>query len=251
VSWDFKNEVSTITAPSTRVFPLFLHLSGVQDVKRLAVTLQWTPFDSAGCYHVVSASPQSSSGWATAISPGTDFEGDSTYSWSLLFPPHMRDRSCVVYWISMAACDSAPRGRFHVLDVRVKDSNGAIDMIKSRGDATIRGGALPDTLVPPSSFSTSSLAVISRLTLAATPNPASGTAVFRYSLPASMPGTILVFDVFGRLVRHIALPLDRSPSGSFSWDFRDDRGQLAGTGVYFVQLVTPVGAQCARLAVLR
>jgi len=127
-----------------------------------------------------------------------------------------------------------------------------VDVIRSSGDATIRGGALPDTLpILPEPFSTGGIESTIYLGLAASPNPASARTIFRYSLPGAIPGSILIFDVSGRLMQSIDLPPQDATGGSINWDLRDNRGQVAGTGMYFARLLTPVGVRTIRFAVLR
>ncbi|HXF58390.1 MAG TPA: hypothetical protein VN539_01030, partial [Candidatus Saccharimonadales bacterium] len=61
-----------------------------------------------------------------------------------------------------------------------------------------------------------------------------------------------VFDLLGRLVRHI--PGVTAPGGgfgSFSWDGRDDRGRLLADGVYFVHLNGPGIDDARQLILLR
>src|SRR3989442_782440 len=93
--------------PAPPVFPLYLLLDSAPDIRQLAVTINWTPADSLGqCYGFVSASADTACGWATAVPPGGDFNGDPTYSWSITFSPFSTQRNCVTYWISAAGCDS-------------------------------------------------------------------------------------------------------------------------------------------------
>ncbi len=145
LSWDQAGTTDLSVVPSTP-FPLFLFLDGVTDVRSLAVSLRWTPFDSVGCYAVVSAAADTGCAWAVADPPGGDFEGDSTYTWSIVFDPTDADRRCVVFWVSRGTCPDAVPANFCLDYVKVKDSSGAVDDLAVLGGATLLGG--PSTACP-------------------------------------------------------------------------------------------------------
>jgi hypothetical protein len=75
---------------------------------------------------------------------------------------------------------------------------------------------------------------------AAEPNPFNPSTMLRFDVPAtagaSVPTTLDVFDLKGRLVRRLHVgPLAPGPH-SLEWDGRDDGGNGVGSGVYFAVL---------------
>ncbi|HEY2954483.1 MAG TPA: hypothetical protein VGK89_04470 [Candidatus Eisenbacteria bacterium] len=130
------------TVPST-TFPLFVHLENTPDIRALAIQLRWFPFDSIGCYSVLPGAATSTCGWTSATPPG-DFEGDSSYTWSILFPPLDRGRSCVQYLVSaLPYAGRISSADFILASVLVKDSRGGVDTILVAGGASILGGSAP------------------------------------------------------------------------------------------------------------
>jgi len=69
------------------------------------------------------------------------------------------------------------------------------------------------------------------------PNPFGAQTAIRYTLKATSPVTIQVFDHSGRLVRTIVRgnPQVAGPH-EVSWDAKDDVGRRATTGVYFARI---------------
>jgi len=70
----------------------------------------------------------------------------------------------------------------------------------------------------------------------ASPNPSGGSASLSFTLPSPGLARILVYDVAGRVVRHL---FDESlPPGdhSLKWDGLNDAGQLVASGTYFLEL---------------
>jgi len=78
-----------------------------------------------------------------AIPPGGDFEGDSSYTWSIEFPRLDPNRTCVRYVVSAASCGGTiPAADFVLASVLVKDSKGAVDTLLVLDGASILGGSL-------------------------------------------------------------------------------------------------------------
>ena len=82
------------------------------------------------------------------------------------------------------------------------------------------------------------------------PNPAHGTALFEFSLPAAGIVRLEILDVTGRRVwvRRESLGPGRH---DWNWDGRDTAGRAVGVGLYGVRLVTPWGTRGTRLAWIR
>ncbi len=144
LSWDEAGLVTELKAVPSEAFPLFVHVKNALDVRALAIHLRWSPFDPLGdCYSVLPATATASCGWAMAIPPGGDFEGDSSYTWSIKFPPLDPNRACVQYLVSAASCGgTTPAADFLLASVLVKDSKGAVDTAQVLDGASILGGSL-------------------------------------------------------------------------------------------------------------
>ncbi|ASZ10147.1 lamin tail domain-containing protein [Chitinophaga pendula] len=69
-------------------------------------------------------------------------------------------------------------------------------------------------------------------------------AVLYYELPAGgYVGTVSIFDGEGRLVRRLASSITLDTRGRFTWDGRNEAGQMLGTGIYiiFAEIFNPEG----------
>lgn len=88
----------------------------------------------------------------------------------------------------------------------------------------------PTTSVGPPDFSGG------LLSLAAYPNPARGSVVFRGAVPESRgaPASITIVDVSGRRLARI--PITTGGAYEVRWECRDDTGATLEAGVYFAQL---------------
>jgi flagellar hook assembly protein FlgD len=82
------------------------------------------------------------------------------------------------------------------------------------------------------------------------PDPSAGSTLLRFGLPAAGRARLEILDVAGRLVWHDEEEL---PAGEHAWRWSGeaDQGGRAGTGLYFVRLVTPSGMRTERLVRLR
>lgn len=136
LSWDPAGLVSEIGRPQSSKFPLYLHISDAPDIHSLAVNLRWSTGDSEPCYKLISSPSDKACGWATDTSPGGDFEGDKTYTWSIWFDPGSA-KSCVVYTFSSVACAPPASASFLLASVLTKDGSGAVDSLMIQGQASI------------------------------------------------------------------------------------------------------------------
>ncbi len=83
------------------------------------------------------------------------------------------------------------------------------------------------------------------------PNPFSGSTMIRFVLPEAAPAWIQVYDPAGRLVRTLRSGAELSGgSHQVVWDARDDAGQPAGSGIYFVRLRVGDRSWTSRMVVL-
>lgn len=73
----------------------------------------------------------------------------------------------------------------------------------------------------------------------AAPNPFSGSASLRFSLPAARTARLAVFDAAGRRVAVIADGRFAAGEHRAQWSGTDGSGRRVGSGVYFVELRGP------------
>ena len=86
---------------------------------------------------------------------------------------------------------------------------------------------------------------------AAAPNPFRGSTTIAFRLPAERQTDVSVYDVSGRLVRTLLRGTLPAGQGEAVWDGRDEAGQPAASGVYFVRLRTDGQARTRPLVRLR
>jgi hypothetical protein len=68
------------------------------------------------------------------------------------------------------------------------------------------------------------------------PNPAAGQASVAFVLSASVPATLQVFDVRGRMVREVWSGIGTGQTQTAVWDGDGDLGYPTPAGIYFVTL---------------
>lgn len=91
--------------------------------------------------------------------------------------------------------------------------------------------------------------------LAPRPNPFTPGAgeylILPVRLQASSPLELFVLREDGRRVRHVDLGLRNAGTHQILWDGLDDKGELVGSGIYFLQVVAGEFRPAAKLAVVR
>jgi len=145
LTWDQAGRLATRSDAPEGPFPLYLQLRNAPDIRALAVHITWYPRDpTRACYELItgtgpapSAPPDSLYGWATAVPPGTAFAGDTLYGWTISFKSRSARKDCVAYLVTGSACDTVTRAVFRASRVMTMDSGGAIDTLKTLGDAEI------------------------------------------------------------------------------------------------------------------
>ncbi|MDZ4805933.1 MAG: BsuPI-related putative proteinase inhibitor [Candidatus Eisenbacteria bacterium] len=85
-----------------------------------------------------------------------------------------------------------------------------------------------------------------------TPNPFRPQTTIQYRLMAPTDVSVHVYDLHGRLVRSL-INSTRQPAGEqfLPWDGRDDSGVMAGGGVYFYRVWTPVETRTGKMVMVR
>ena len=87
--------------------------------------------------------------------------------------------------------------------------------------------------------------------LFARPNPFGASTRICYSVRQSSPVRLVVYDVSGRAVRRLANGWRVAGSYEASWDGREDDGQRAAAGVYFLRLEAGAERCGQRLVLLK
>ena len=141
LAWDTAGMINNIDTTTTRHFPLYLHLFNTPDIRELAVTVTWQHRDSSsGGYELISATEGMNCGWATDAPPGSAFDGDSTYTWTISFHPESA-HSCVTYMLAGPTVGAGSPESFSLTSVFTRDSLGGLDTLALEGPATILGGS--------------------------------------------------------------------------------------------------------------
>ncbi|GAG48521.1 unnamed protein product [marine sediment metagenome] len=83
------------------------------------------------------------------------------------------------------------------------------------------------------------------------PNPFNPSTTIHYDLPDDADVTVQIFDVGGRLLRTLVQGPQMAGSKSVLWDGRDNRGQLATSGVYFVRMRTAGFVQSRKIVLIK
>jgi hypothetical protein len=82
------------------------------------------------------------------------------------------------------------------------------------------------------------------------PNPANGPVTLRWSLEQSDRVDLLIYDVGGRLIRHLLSDVRSAGLNEISWDGRDRRGAPVQAGVYYFRVQTPTRSQRGRVVIV-
>ena len=82
------------------------------------------------------------------------------------------------------------------------------------------------------------------------PNPATRVAGIAYTLSATGPATLVIYDIRGRKVRTLFEGVGKAGKYQLGWDGRNDRGGVIPCGDYFCRLQSPGGWVEVRKVVL-
>ncbi len=86
------------------------------------------------------------------------------------------------------------------------------------------------------------------------PNPANGRTRLWYSIPGDLAGgtyTLSIYDLSGRLVKHVDTGLAKAGRFSAAWDLRGEDGRAVEGGVYFARFSLGGTSLARKLVVLR
>lgn len=87
--------------------------------------------------------------------------------------------------------------------------------------------------------------------LSALPNPCVAGTTIRVEAPSAIERDLVVCDLSGRVVRHLAAGSFGPGTRTVAWDGNGDRGERLPAGVYFARLAGGPGAPPVRIALLR
>jgi len=84
------------------------------------------------------------------------------------------------------------------------------------------------------------------------PNPFNPVTSIDYALPTTADVELTVFDILGRQVKILVSDLNH-PAGFYTatWDGRDQRGRIAGNGLYFYRLRSKDFRQTGKMMLLK
>lgn len=117
---------------------------------------------------------------------------------------------------------------------------------------TVEAGRIPQTPVPDGPRLTEPAAAVSGHMLESIyPNPTGPSATLRFTLAGADDVAIMVVDVRGRLVRHLAQGRLSAGSHQVVWDGFDDQGAPAAPGAYFIKLRTSRAEESRKLILVR
>jgi hypothetical protein len=89
------------------------------------------------------------------------------------------------------------------------------------------------------------------LSISSYPNPFNPETTVRYTLPARSHTTIAVYDLRGAIVATLVdMEMGAGPH-TIKWNGRDDRGNPAGSGVYFARLTSSSGQRSYKVTLLK
>jgi hypothetical protein len=89
------------------------------------------------------------------------------------------------------------------------------------------------------------------LELTAWPSPARGSVRISCSLPAGESASLWIFDVLGRRVRRLDVPVAAERDRSLTWDGRMDDGVEAAPGIYWIEVTAAGQSATDRIVLVR
>ncbi|MGQ9603472.1 MAG: C1 family peptidase [bacterium] len=83
------------------------------------------------------------------------------------------------------------------------------------------------------------------------PNPMTGSAKVKYSIPIDTHVNVAVYDVQGRMVRNLVDQVQKAGSYEVNWNGFDGSGKAVSPGVYFVRLESIRGVKIERVTLVK
>jgi hypothetical protein len=84
-----------------------------------------------------------------------------------------------------------------------------------------------------------------------TPNPTSGDAQFRFTLPSGIKADLTLYDAQGRVVRELHHGMTSTEYNISAWDGTDEKGGRVAPGIYMARLAYPGAVVTQTFAVVR
>jgi hypothetical protein len=83
------------------------------------------------------------------------------------------------------------------------------------------------------------------------PNPFNAQTKMEYALPAATPVRLVIFDITGRLVRHLIDGMQEAGYKRVLWDGRDEQGVVVSSGIYLFRLELGNKALTRKMSVIK
>ena len=89
------------------------------------------------------------------------------------------------------------------------------------------------------------------LAIRAYPNPFNPSTTIRFSLSGATPVRLAIVDITGRHVRTLVDEIRNAGEQRVSWDGKDDRGSVVGSGVYLYRLDVEGESRTGKLSLMK
>jgi hypothetical protein len=83
------------------------------------------------------------------------------------------------------------------------------------------------------------------------PNPFNPTVSIKYALPQNAQVHLVIYNIFGRVVRTLLDEAKEAGYYTVTWDGRDDAGLQVASGIYFYRITAAHFAETKRMILLR
>lgn len=149
LSWDEAGVVRTLSGAPAQRFPLYVHLDHVPDIRKLAIHLAWSSYDSVRTYRAVRGEQIDDCGWVSSDGTLGAFGNDSTYDWRIAWRTGLSgDTRCIAYTIETPDSAAPPVTDFFLQRVLVMDSFGNVDTLRAGQSASVGNERLPTSGAP-------------------------------------------------------------------------------------------------------
>jgi hypothetical protein len=83
------------------------------------------------------------------------------------------------------------------------------------------------------------------------PNPSTGSTTIQFNLPRESDVELVIYDIAGRRVRELVAGPVQAGRNVMIWDGRNEAGEAAANGIYFVRLTWDGGTEAERVTIMR
>ncbi len=83
------------------------------------------------------------------------------------------------------------------------------------------------------------------------PNPFNPSTAISYTLPQAEESSLIIYNLKGQVVRHLASGLESAGNHLVTWDGRDDQGRYVGSGIYNCRLVSGNQAKTHKMLLIK